>query len=242
MKNNRIQTKRDAGKKSGFRLLHARTKGRRRQRAVAATPEDLGADVPNVGIGRALIVILVLHVVAIGAVFMHTKWTEEQENSYSSDTPPASSGAAAAPPEEQREANRKPAKHKRAEVARSKPAAPVKAPAALEKKVLNDPSSKPKETSASQPLAKAEVVNTELHSVVSSAAKEASENQQIETVEKSAVLVKPNIKVSTYIVQSGDTVWGICRKHKMSIAEFKALNQLRSDTIRVGQKLRVQSK
>jgi len=87
MKDNNIQTKRDVGKKAGFKILHARIK-RKKQRAVAATPEDLGADVPNVGIGRALLVILVLHIVAIGAIVMHSSWrSSDAANQYVSDTP-----------------------------------------------------------------------------------------------------------------------------------------------------------
>jgi len=87
MSKDSIQTKREAGKKSGLKILHAKTIGRRKQRAVAASPSDLGSDVPNVGIGRALIVILVLHVVAIGAVIMHTSWTDGQGESFSGKTP-----------------------------------------------------------------------------------------------------------------------------------------------------------
>ena len=73
---NTIQTKRNTKAKKGFRKLHARTTARKRKlRAATAMADphvDLESDVPNVGIGRALIVILVLHVVAIAAIYAHS--------------------------------------------------------------------------------------------------------------------------------------------------------------------------
>ncbi len=41
-----------------------------------------------------------------------------------------------------------------------------------------------------------------------------------------------------YCVQGGDTLSKIARRHGLSVAQLKALNNLKSDTIRVGQKLR----
>ncbi len=73
---NTIQTKRTTPAKNGFRKLHARTSARKRKlRATTAMADphvDLESDVPNVGIGRALIVILVLHVIAIAAIYAHS--------------------------------------------------------------------------------------------------------------------------------------------------------------------------
>ncbi len=74
MKDRRLQTKRQT--KRGFRTLFAKT-GQRKQRAATASPADMDeieGDIPKVGIGRALTVILVLHVVAIAAIYMGTKW------------------------------------------------------------------------------------------------------------------------------------------------------------------------
>jgi len=74
MKDRRLQTKRQT--KKGFRTLFAKT-AQRKQRASTATPSDmdeLEGDIPKVGIGRALTVILILHIVAIAAIYMGTKW------------------------------------------------------------------------------------------------------------------------------------------------------------------------
>ncbi|MGJ8695863.1 MAG: LysM peptidoglycan-binding domain-containing protein [Verrucomicrobiaceae bacterium] len=73
-----LQTKRTKPKGSAFRILNAATGNRkkRKQRAATATADDLG-EVPGVGVARALVVILLLHVVAIGGIWLHNKWSNE---------------------------------------------------------------------------------------------------------------------------------------------------------------------
>ncbi|WP_182102715.1 C40 family peptidase [Niallia taxi] len=44
---------------------------------------------------------------------------------------------------------------------------------------------------------------------------------------------------STYTVKSGDSLWGIATKHSLSASQLKILNNLSSDTIYVGQVLKV---
>jgi LysM repeat protein len=69
-----IQTRRKAPK-STFTMLYAATRStkRRKQRATTtAAPEDLG-EVPGVGIARALVVILLIHIAAIAGIYLHNK-------------------------------------------------------------------------------------------------------------------------------------------------------------------------
>lgn len=44
---------------------------------------------------------------------------------------------------------------------------------------------------------------------------------------------------TTYIVKSGDTLWGISKTYRLSITELKSLNGLKSDVIYAGQRLKV---
>jgi len=79
MKDKKLQTKRQT--KTGFRKLHAQvTASSRRKQRVSATanPHMLDSDVPNASIGRALTVILVLHIVAIGVIYIGIKWNKGQ--------------------------------------------------------------------------------------------------------------------------------------------------------------------
>ena len=59
-------------------ILHSKTRPRRKQRVAAgAAGADLGSEVPNLGVARALFVILALHVAAIAAIFVHNKVTDD---------------------------------------------------------------------------------------------------------------------------------------------------------------------
>ncbi|MGJ8671380.1 LysM peptidoglycan-binding domain-containing protein [Rubritalea sp.] len=82
MKDKQLQTKRQT--KKGFRRLHAKVTSprRRKQRVSAAGSADmLDSEVPNASIGRALTVILLLHVVAIGAIYLGIQWNKGRTQS-----------------------------------------------------------------------------------------------------------------------------------------------------------------
>ncbi|MGJ8657577.1 MAG: LysM peptidoglycan-binding domain-containing protein [Akkermansiaceae bacterium] len=76
MKKNEIQTKRKTQK--GFRAMYARTVGKKVKASAAASADELDGDVPNVGIGKALTVILILHVLAIMAIYVGTQWKDDE--------------------------------------------------------------------------------------------------------------------------------------------------------------------
>jgi LysM repeat protein len=76
MKFSDLSVKRRPAKKPVFRKLFANVRRKQQNVAVAAPmPED--GDVPNIGIARALVVILIIHVVAIAGIFAHSKWFEK---------------------------------------------------------------------------------------------------------------------------------------------------------------------
>lgn len=77
MRKNKLQTKRKAQK--GFRALYARTVGKKVRASAVASADELDGDVPNVGIGKALTVILILHIVAIGAILLGTMGDPEKD-------------------------------------------------------------------------------------------------------------------------------------------------------------------
>lgn len=70
-----MTVKRRSVKKGKLHTLFAnvsRKNKRHRAATAAVAPEDLEGDVPNLGIGKALLVILAIHVVAIGGIFYHS--------------------------------------------------------------------------------------------------------------------------------------------------------------------------
>jgi len=97
-----IQTKRNTPSGSNYRVLYAKTGRKRRIHAATAVADphvSLESDVPNVGIGRALLVILVLHIVAIGAIYVHSTFfgNESSGTTGSAGKTPVAAAIAAAP-------------------------------------------------------------------------------------------------------------------------------------------------
>ena len=77
MKLSSLSVKRRSVKKSAFRTLFANVARKKHRAATAAAPmPELDGDVPNLGIARALVVILVIHVVAIAGIFAHSHFFE----------------------------------------------------------------------------------------------------------------------------------------------------------------------
>lgn len=58
-----------------------------------------------------------------------------------------------------------------------------------------------------------------------------------------SLTIKPSVpvKVKTYKVQKGDSLWTIAQGHKVTVAQLKAWNGLKSDLIFVGKVLQVQA-
>jgi LysM repeat protein len=81
MKTPNIPIQRKAARKGTFRKLFANVARQRHMAATASTapiPEVEG-DVPSIGVSRALVVILLVHVLAIAGIIIHSRWFEEKE-------------------------------------------------------------------------------------------------------------------------------------------------------------------
>jgi len=96
-----IQTRRGSSNSSAFKKLYAKTKTNTHRKMKAATASmdsmELESDIPNVGVGRALLVMLVLHVVAIGAFYIHNTFFATDGGSPVSTTAEAPVAPAAKP-------------------------------------------------------------------------------------------------------------------------------------------------
>lgn len=121
-----IQIKRNKPTKSNYRVLYAKT-GRRRKLHAATTAASsrhagLGADVPNIGVGKALFVILVLHVLAVAAIYIHSVY----------EKPSANKGQASSPVDKAAVFTPAEAKSQKPMVKKKKPAAlPLQEPASM---------------------------------------------------------------------------------------------------------------
>ena len=82
----RLSVKRRPSRKGAVRTLMANVaRNRKRHRAAtSAEPRDFEGDVPNVGVARALVVILSIHVVAIAGIFVHSRWIDRGEEAAAS--------------------------------------------------------------------------------------------------------------------------------------------------------------
>lgn len=86
MKAPNLSLKRRPARQTVFRRLYANVRRKKQSASVAAPAGDVEGDVPNLGIARALIVILIIHVVAVAGIFAHSRWFEEETVSAAGQT------------------------------------------------------------------------------------------------------------------------------------------------------------
>jgi len=225
-------------------VLHAKTTRRKQRVTATATADDLGGDVPNVGIGRALIVILVLHVLAIGAIALHSKWTDGVNYAKAAPAEDIEDSQSALFSKEDRE----------------------KAGAiASEDEIKNDANSRPDQAPVvpnGQPL----IPSTHAQPVAPATDPLATPNPSVETAQPTVpagqpVLVKPRLGLTeqapqravpvtqptdevpksarSHKVVKGDTLYGICRKYKVSLSALKKANNKANNNIRIGETLKI---
>ena len=275
-----IQTKRGRKLGSGYRVLYAKVGRKRRLNAATATADphvDLESDVANVGIGKALFVILVLHLVAIAAVYTHSKFFSDDP----SDQTSASAAAVAVD----------------SEVKAPEPKTPVEAPAAqptvappAENDYSNDryivvtgdnysriatvrnvDESALRALNANRPLRAGVVLDLpdELSSrpVAAASVPGSFETPSFDRVEETpaepkafakappkAIIVKPSVDRSAetatlrdsgqrYTVKSGDTVWRIANRYKVSRSDLLKINGLSDPRkLNIGREIKIPAK
>ena len=64
-------------------------------------------------------------------------------------------------------------------------------------------------------------------------------NYNIKTETQTKKTETPKQQPTTYTVKKGDTLGAIAKKYKTTVANIKKLNNLKSDKLKIGQKLRV---
>ena len=88
-----IQTRRGRSNSSSLKKFYVKTRMNTHRKMKAATASmdsmELESEIPNVGVGRALLVMLVLHVVAIGAFYIHNTFFATDGGDQVSKTPEA---------------------------------------------------------------------------------------------------------------------------------------------------------
>ena len=274
-----IQTKRNRTSGSSYRVLYAKTGRKRRLHAATATADphiDLESDVANVGIGKALLVILVLHVLAIGAIYTHSKFFSDEGSDKT-----VAKAAATVPAKDLELPAHKAVAPTPAPTPAPVAAAPMPAPAPVIDhsksryivvtgdtynriaNVRNVDESVLRALNSNRPLRAGVVLDLpdELSSrpvAVSAAPKPDATPAKVETPERKhvravevvedtapkAVVIKPKVKRpeassgvrdsgQRYTVKSGDTVWRIASRYKVSRADLLKINGL-SDPRKLG--------
>lgn len=227
MKNKNIQTKRGTGKQSSFRALYAKTRGRKKQRAatMVGSAENLGADVPNVGIGRALIVILVLHIVAIGAVYLHSEWIKDNPSTFESTkaVTPAVEDISEKIISPQKEVQPVVKEAERTPLVATPESEPVVEEVVENNGILPSYATQPREEAITP-------VTNPLNEEPSQAAVRATPN---------TVHAASTVEYINYTVQKGDSVWRITNRTGMSADEFCKLNGIKNNVIKIGQVVKV---
>ncbi|MDB6079999.1 MAG: hypothetical protein JWO82_3746, partial [Akkermansiaceae bacterium] len=83
MKHPSLPVKRRSVKKGALSTLFVNVVRKRHRASTSSAPAmpEMEGDVPNVGVARALVVILAIHVVAIAGIFIHSRYFEPKTDS-----------------------------------------------------------------------------------------------------------------------------------------------------------------
>ena len=96
MKRDTLQKKRrPVQKRKGLTFLYSKTR-KKKQRVSASAAADLGSEVPNLGVARALFIILLLHVVAIGCIIVRNRMNNDEPVAQATEPAPKANATAMA--------------------------------------------------------------------------------------------------------------------------------------------------
>ncbi|BDS08424.1 hypothetical protein NT6N_34640 [Oceaniferula spumae] len=285
-----IQTKRTRTSGSNYRVLYAKTGRKRRLHAATATADphvELESDVANVGIGKALVVILILHVLAIAAIYTHSKFFSDEAVATNKDK-----AAALLPAAEVKSPEPEPAKPAAVAPVATPAPTPAPEPAAVDHSsryivvtgdtynriadARNVDESALRALNSNRPLRAGVVLDlpAELSSrpvVVGSTTPKATPAPEVATqipepkharavevaedTAPKAVVVKPKVKHpeaaatgvadsgQRYTVKSGDTVWRIANRYKVSRDTLLKINGMTDPRkLSVGREIKIPTK
>jgi LysM repeat protein len=225
----------------GLFVFHAKTKRRKKQRVAASA--DLGSEVPNLGIARALFVILVLHVAAIAAIFT----TSDDETT----TTARIGGSTKNEPTVIRKNEEfyflsTGDTYEKVAKAHGVDVMALRAPNNNKKLRTGDTLRIPARTIVVVPPIEVEKIERPSEQAMTDAGKDPIEIEvPLETQPKLVKpIVRPPVVVVTpsdsYNVKKGDSLWGIARRHKVSLDSLLKTNGItNAKTLRIGMNLRI---
>jgi len=236
----------------GLSVFHAKTKRRKKQRVAASA--DLGSEVPNLGVARALFVILVLHVAAIAAIFIHNRVTDDSLITTSDDETTTTSRIGGSTKNEPTVIRKNEEfyflstgdTYEKVAKAHGVDVMALRAPNNNKKLRTGDTLRIPARTIVVVPPIEVEKIERPSEQAMTDAGKDPIEIEvPLETQPKLVKpIVRPPVVVVTpsdsYNVKKGDSLWGIARRHKVSLDSLLKTNGItNAKTLRIGMNLRI---
>ncbi|NJM37709.1 MAG: LysM peptidoglycan-binding domain-containing protein [Akkermansiaceae bacterium] len=262
MKPQTLPTKRRPVSKGLFRRLSAVT-GNRRQRVAATATPDMEMDDGSSKISRALTIIFLIHIVAIGLIFMHQKFLSGRSASETTATAPAKENAIQSnqqlnlpriDPNEQPYVVKQGDNYARIAVALGVdegdlrlankhadivPGRLLKVPAKRAVAVIEETPVTVKPLLAAQEPAMLDIVDTSEDELVDTAPPAVSDIPRAKIVDdKATSQPKPKASGKSYVVKSGDSIWKIANKYKVNESALLKANGIKdARKIKVGTSL-----
>jgi LysM repeat protein len=248
-KNNQISYKRQIVKKSLLKTLHVSLGGKRHKAATTADASLLQGDVPNMNVGRAFVVIALLHVFAVSGVLIHKKYFENQQQTTTSKVSEHKFSTNKIETLENIVNLPKIGKDdKRHMVSAGDTYSLISNKLDIEEQELRDANS-------NTPLFSGLVLRVPPKKIAVPLAINSSTSNT--NSPSKAILVKPNLNVEsapraipinetnysinkTYIVTKGDTIYTIAKRYKVKSTEILRINKIKNQTtLKIGTSLKI---